>query len=102
MRRAVAEYRVLGIRTTLPFFERVLRHPAFVAGELDTGFVARFVEEEAREAPPVEVAIAAAAIFAYEERRRGRGLAAEPKAALSAWSAAARREAHGARIGTRG
>ena len=102
MRRAVAEYRLLGIRTTLPFFERVLRHPAFVAGDLDTGFVARLLEEEAREAPPVDVAIAAAAIFAYEERRRGRDRTAEPRVAPSAWSAAARREALSARIGTRG
>ena len=39
MRRAVAEYKVLGIKTTLPFFERVLRHPAFVAGDFDTSFV---------------------------------------------------------------
>ena len=34
LRRAVAEYRVLGIRTTLPFFERVLRHPDFLRGRL--------------------------------------------------------------------
>ena len=39
MRRAVSEYKVLGIKTTLPFFERVLRHPAFVAGDFDTSFV---------------------------------------------------------------
>ena len=39
MRRAVAEYTVLGIKTTLPFFDRVLRHPAFVAGEFDTSFI---------------------------------------------------------------
>ena len=39
MRRAVAEYKVVGIKTTLPFFERVLRHPAFIAGDFDTSFV---------------------------------------------------------------
>ncbi len=47
MRRAVAEYTVLGIRTTLPFFDRVLRHPDFVAGDFDTGFVGRFMAEPA-------------------------------------------------------
>jgi acetyl/propionyl-CoA carboxylase alpha subunit len=37
MRRAVAEYAVLGIRTTLPFFGRVLRDPAFVSGDSTPG-----------------------------------------------------------------
>src|SRR5262249_19571678 len=45
MRRAVSEYTVLGITTTLPFFDRVLRHPAFLAGDLDTGFVERHLAE---------------------------------------------------------
>ena len=39
MRRALSEYKVVGIETTLPFFERVLRHPAFVAGDIDTSFI---------------------------------------------------------------
>ena len=45
MRRAVSEYAVLGITTTLPFFDRVLRHPAFVSGDFDTGFVERHLAE---------------------------------------------------------
>jgi acetyl-CoA carboxylase biotin carboxylase subunit len=102
MRRAVAEYRVLGIRTTLPFFERVLRHPAFVKGDLDTGFVARLLEESAQQTPPLDVAIAAAAIAAYEERRRARSQGGGPAASGSAWSAAGRREAHATRLGTSG
>ena len=102
MRRAVSEYRVLGIRTTLPFFERVLRHPAFVAGDLDTGFVARLLEESAPPAPPLDVAIAAAAIAAYEERRRARSQSGPPAGSGSAWSATGRREAHAARLGTSG
>jgi acetyl-CoA carboxylase, biotin carboxylase subunit len=102
MRRAVAEYRLLGIRTTLPFFARVLRDPAFVAGEIDTGFVTRMLEEAKPDQPPLEVAIAAAAIEAYEERRRARRRGARPAAAASAWGRAARREAQTARIGSRG
>ena len=102
MRRALSEYRLLGIRTTLPFFERVLLHPAFVKGELDTAFVARLLEESRQQAPPLDVAIAAAAIAAYEERRRLRSQVTAPAAAGSAWSATGRREAHSARIGTGG
>jgi acetyl-CoA carboxylase biotin carboxylase subunit len=45
MRRALAEYHVGGIRTNLAFHRRVLRHPAFVAGEYDTGFIERYRRE---------------------------------------------------------
>jgi acetyl-CoA carboxylase biotin carboxylase subunit len=101
MRRAIAEYRVVGIRTTLPFFDRVLRDPGFVAGEFDTSFVATLLAG-ADPGPErlVEVAAIAAAIRGFEARRRSRTrVVAE---APSAWRAAGRREAHTARIGSRG
>lgn len=42
MRRALREYVVSGIRTTLPFFREVLDDPEFISGEIDTGFIDRF------------------------------------------------------------
>ncbi|HEX8709970.1 MAG TPA: acetyl-CoA carboxylase biotin carboxylase subunit [Pyrinomonadaceae bacterium] len=44
MRRALDEYTVSGIRTTLPFFRELIRDEEFIAGHLDTGFIARFFE----------------------------------------------------------
>jgi acetyl-CoA carboxylase biotin carboxylase subunit len=44
MRRALSEYVVGGIKTTLPFFREIMRDEEFVAGRLDTGFIARFNE----------------------------------------------------------
>jgi len=41
MRRALGEYHVGGIRTNLGFHRQVMRHPAFAAGEYDTGFIER-------------------------------------------------------------
>jgi acetyl-CoA carboxylase biotin carboxylase subunit len=41
MRRALDEYQVRGIETNLPFHRLCLRHPQFVAGEYDTGFIGR-------------------------------------------------------------
>ena len=41
MRRALAEYHVGGIRTNLAFHRRMLRHPRFLAGDYDTGFIER-------------------------------------------------------------
>jgi acetyl-CoA carboxylase biotin carboxylase subunit len=74
MRRALSEYAVLGITTTLPFFDRVLRHPAFVSGDVDTGFIERHMAELGS-APSDEVrdiAVAAAAVRALRERASAR------------------------------
>ncbi len=38
-RRALAEYRIRGIRTNIPFLQAVLETPAFVAGDLATSFI---------------------------------------------------------------
>ena len=85
MRRAVAEYTVLGLATTLPFFARVLRHPEFVAGAYDTGFVARLMAEPS---PPsveaAEIAVVAAAVRALSDRQAARAEALSAGAA-SAW-----------------
>jgi len=94
MRRAVSEYRVLGIETTLPFFERVLDDPRFQAGDFDTSFVATVLASEApASAARIEVAVAAAAIRAFEERRRARRRGGDGLA-RSAWREAGWREAH--------
>jgi acetyl-CoA/propionyl-CoA carboxylase biotin carboxyl carrier protein len=42
--RALAEFRVEGISTTLPFFRAVLDDEAFVSGDYTTGFVAERME----------------------------------------------------------
>src|SRR5678815_3686511 len=44
LKRALDEYRVFGITTTLPFFRDVVRDVEFISGHLDTGFIGRFNE----------------------------------------------------------
>src|SRR5216683_2349910 len=44
LRRALDEYAVGGIKTTLPFFREIVRDEEFIAGHLDTGFISRFNE----------------------------------------------------------
>jgi len=65
LRRALDEYQVAGITTTLPFFREVADDEEFIAGKLDTGFIARFNERrEVVDAPEdqVDLAMIAAAI----------------------------------------
>jgi acetyl-CoA carboxylase biotin carboxylase subunit len=40
-RRAVADFRITGLKTNLPFFAELLDDPAFVSGDYDTGLVDR-------------------------------------------------------------
>lgn len=42
MRRALMEYEIGGIQTTLPFFREIMEDEDFIAGKLDTGYIARF------------------------------------------------------------
>jgi acetyl-CoA carboxylase biotin carboxylase subunit len=98
MRRAVSEYRVLGIKTTLPFFERLLRHPGFVGGDYDTSFVdLAFAAAERERSRPVELAVAAAAIRALRDRRGASPGRAGPGPSRAVWWEAGLREAHGSR-----
>ena len=45
--RALDEYTVTGITTTLPFFREVVKDEEFVAAKLDTGFIPRFNQRQA-------------------------------------------------------
>ena len=94
MRRALSEYRVEGIMTTIPFFTFIMNHPDFAAAKFDTGFIDRIVPEMNFAIRPaderqVEAAIAAAAIIAFEESQNVQLPADLP----SAWRQAGRREA---------
>ncbi|MCY0901741.1 MAG: acetyl-CoA carboxylase biotin carboxylase subunit [Firmicutes bacterium] len=39
MRRALGEFRIEGVKTTISFHERLLTHPAFVEGDVNTRFL---------------------------------------------------------------
>ena len=39
LKRALSEYVVKGIKTSIPFHQKVTRHPVFLEGRYDTGFI---------------------------------------------------------------
>lgn len=49
-RRALQELDVEGVRTTVPFHLRVLEHPDFMRGVVDTGFLERMAQEREEKA----------------------------------------------------
>ena len=72
MLRAVSEYRITGIKTTLPLFDRALRHPKFIEGDFDTSFVGRLQGENDDRVRATEMAMAVAAVATYRARRRSK------------------------------
>jgi acetyl-CoA carboxylase biotin carboxylase subunit len=71
LRRAIDEFLVAGIRTTLPFHRALLADPDFVAGRLDIAFVdralPRLIAAAGVAGPDAEIAAIAAAVRATEE-----------------------------------
>ncbi|MEW6773578.1 MAG: acetyl-CoA carboxylase biotin carboxylase subunit [Bacteroidota bacterium] len=47
MINAINQYKISGIETTLDFCKFVLRHPDFISGKFDTGFVAKYFTPDA-------------------------------------------------------
>jgi acetyl-CoA carboxylase biotin carboxylase subunit len=58
MRRALAEYIIVGPTTTIPFQQAILRHPAFGRGEVHVGFLAQWMDELVNGAPLADAALA--------------------------------------------
>jgi len=94
MLRALQEYRVDGIRTTIPFFTFLMQHSDFRAANFDTGFIDRVLPQLDLEHRPADdatrdAALVAAAIVAFEDAQNVR----LPEEIVSRWRQAARIEA---------
>jgi acetyl/propionyl-CoA carboxylase alpha subunit len=64
MLRAIAEYQITGIETTLAFGRYVLEHPAFISGNFDTNFIRdHFPADALKPAEPDEAIAKVAAVL---------------------------------------
>jgi acetyl-CoA carboxylase biotin carboxylase subunit len=45
MWRALCEYEIWGVKTTIPLLKQIMRHPDFVAGQFDTDFIDKHLDE---------------------------------------------------------
>ena len=90
MARALAEYKVVGVRTTIPLLEHVVGDPDFAAGRLSTHFLDRLLDRDRPEAQGRRrsIALIAAALAAYD--RAGVQAAPPAPAATGGWRQAVR------------
>lgn len=72
MRRALNEYRIAGIKTSIPFHISVMKSTEFMMGNFDTGFIDRkhLVDDQDERRRHARIAAVTSALLAHEERRQ--------------------------------
>jgi acetyl/propionyl-CoA carboxylase alpha subunit len=92
--RALDEYRVAGVRTTLPFFRWLVRQPAFRTGGLSTAFLDEVLatRREPFVAPSPEAVVDGAFAAAVAIWSGGRRALASASLPASRWHSIGRRE----------
>jgi len=68
-RRALDDMIIYGVKTTIPYYQEILKHPEFRAAEFNTSFVEMHPElaNYANEIPPELIAAAISAVIAAHE-----------------------------------
>ncbi|MBK6645681.1 MAG: acetyl-CoA carboxylase biotin carboxylase subunit [Anaerolineales bacterium] len=88
MRRALEEYRIVGVRTNIPFHQTLMDSHRFMGGQFDTRFVEeRFSMEGASEADEAQTEIAAilATLVAHRETERSAQIVRRNERDTSNW-----------------
>jgi acetyl-CoA carboxylase, biotin carboxylase subunit len=101
LRRALREFVVKGIKTSIPFHQKVVEHPVFLEGKYDTGFIdqhlaggkgdPRPVGEDTREARRVAFMMAAIAAYRRDKERAAMAAAVASGGGTDPWKSFGRR-----------
>jgi len=88
MRRALEEYRIMGVKTNIPFLQRLLDSPRFMGGQFDTTFVEeRFSLSEDGQGDQCDPEVAAiiATLVAHQRGQQAAQVVARDSRDLSNW-----------------
>ena len=88
MRRALEEYRIVGVRTNIPFHQTLMDSHRFMGGQFDTRFVEeRFSMDDAIEARAANAEIAAilATLVAHQQSERNANIVRRNERDTSNW-----------------
>jgi len=91
MRRALEEFRLTGVKTTIPFHIRMMNHARFQGGQLDTAFLDKHFTMD--ETPPSEYIKVAAIAAALVTHRHSKEAILLHRSGPSPWRLYGRREA---------
>ncbi|MFQ5858159.1 MAG: acetyl-CoA carboxylase biotin carboxylase subunit [Anaerolineae bacterium] len=96
MRRALAEYRIIGIQTSIPFHQQVMDITTFISGAYDTSFLDKcFSMISDRHGQHSEVAAIVATLLSHESRQKALAVMTPQHGGerVSLWKLAGRRGA---------
>ncbi|WP_238625576.1 acetyl-CoA carboxylase biotin carboxylase subunit [Aggregatilinea lenta] len=87
MRRALAEYKIMGLKTNLPFHQKLIDSTRFLAGRYDTQFVEEYLpmQDEVQNSQDEEVAAILATVVEHLYRQQASQIVARPKRDASNW-----------------
>lgn len=88
MKRAISEYVITGIQTTLPFGTFVMNHPKFIEGDFNTHFIQEYFNPDALTTPhntDFEVIATAAAAFFQGKKTSNSEIETPAEASDSNW-----------------
>jgi pyruvate carboxylase len=88
MKRALEEYRIIGVRTNIPFHQALLENPDFLAGKFNTQFVQDGVPPFSgiqKDQVLPEVAALAAVLAAHDRTQRSANIIQRAKRDTSNW-----------------
>ena len=91
MRRALSEYIIRGIKTSIPFHQIVMQNPNFIAGDYDTTFIDRILGKIEYKKDNYEVAAIAAVVSQFLQEKKA--VAKETKSSepgINPWKLAGR------------
>jgi acetyl-CoA carboxylase biotin carboxylase subunit len=93
MKRALKEYKIIGVKTNIPFHLRIMDLPSFLTGRLDTAYFDRKVQyldpEERRKR--TQIAAIAAALVAHQKSHSSVGVGQSLREDGSPWRYSGRR-----------
>ncbi len=90
MKRALKEYTIRGIKTSIPFHLLVMDNPQFVAGEYDTTFIDRILGKIEYKKENHQIAAIAALITKTLQEQKTTITTKSPQQKISPWKLAAR------------
>ena len=88
MRRALEEFRILGVRTNIPFHQKLLNSPRFMVGQFDTRFIEeRFnLEEEVDDDTNLDmIAAVMATLVTHRETQQSAAIIRQSERDTSNW-----------------
>lgn len=88
LKRAISEYTVSGVETTLSFGNFVLEHPAFTSGKFDTHFIAQYFTPDMLKTENTETDLETAVIAAthfYQNRKKSVSTESATQKEASKW-----------------